>query len=544
MLKKYNYLFITTLLSLALYNLVLHKIYAFEFDTSFYFTMLTNLIIKGKVLMPVVVGSLPSICDTSLNCGFQHPNIVGQQLFTQLPAENTSGILLLFTPLLIHKIFSNFSNIELSLSYFIQLYSIGAALIYFATSSLLIINFNKIKYNLIKFFSLSCLSLSLIVQFSANGIVGELYSSIIISNVAIALLINIFNNKSDKFYYVCAVFLGIALEAKSSSLFPIGAILFILGLQRFSSTRKILPLFKIIIFFVTAKIFTFLYYSYIFNFDVSSLLKFISSNQAVYKSNAIAGLTWQGTGILKQLQMIILDEKIMILFIIGIFCLFLSIFISIYIKNKINILLSFFIILILLSSLVYPLIFKFPYIRILTPLVGLFPLAFLPLIININNFISNNRIKFLFFSLLLIQFSYFSYYMTPIRLPLFSLQSPRSFEPLSQSYPNFVQSSSDVFLSGHFFQTPWDIYLSSILDKNSPLNTNIIYGDVSIQNNITSIGNIYIIQTCRWGHCSQDNEIIGSIRSYKNTAKKLNCTLIPPANNNIYKLYKCIILIN
>jgi hypothetical protein len=221
MLKKYSYLIPLLAITVGFYNIEIYRIYPFEFDTNVYFTLLESLIRTGKALIPIVAGGLPSICDLNLNCSFLHPDINGQQLFTQIPPDYTSGISLLFIPLLINEIYKIFFDIKISLVYLIQIYSASACLLYFLSASL-IIKYSSI--NLSKQFiyiAISFISQILIIQYAANGIIGELYASIIISNVAIGLALNITKTQSKIFYYICAILLGIALESKISTIFPV-----------------------------------------------------------------------------------------------------------------------------------------------------------------------------------------------------------------------------------------------------------------------------------------------------------------------------------
>ena len=98
MIKKNSHLLILLIVTFVLFNIQIHRINPFEFDTNVFLTLLESLIRTGKAMIPIVSGSFPSICDLNLNCNFVHPVINGQQLFTQLPTDYTSGIALLFIP--------------------------------------------------------------------------------------------------------------------------------------------------------------------------------------------------------------------------------------------------------------------------------------------------------------------------------------------------------------------------------------------------------------------------------------------------------------
>jgi len=488
------------------------------------------------VLIPIATGGLPYICDIDFNCSFSHPDIAGQQLFTQMPPAYTSGISLLFIPALINKIIYFFYNSKYSILYFIQIYSLGAALIYFL-SSFLIIKYSKINWSeQIIYILISFVSQILIMPYAANAIIGELYASVIISNVVIGLAITLTKDHSRAFYYICAFFLGIALEAKISSIFPVGAIFSVLVIKSILQKKRLLDIFILIFIISLAKIIAIIYYFFIFNFNVDNLLTFFNSISDVYLYNAGAGIRWGGTSVIKQLSMIFINEKINIIIYIGIICYGISL--AFAVKTK-NILLSVFIVYVFFASLIYPIIFKFPYTRILSSFYAVFPLTFLPLLKIVVNLTTNSYLKKYASIVLLSPLLYISYQILPPNLPLSIQPSEQHFEPLSQSYPVFNPSTSAVFLTSHFFGMPWDIYLSGVLDNQPPLNSHVIYSDLSIHQKILELGDIYFIQSCRWGHCSKETKIDMIVPHYKHYSASLKCKLIQPEFKAIYRLYKC-----
>lgn len=539
MIKKYLYLLPLLAISASLYNIEIFRIYPFEFDTNVYFTLLESLIRTGKALMPIVAGGLPSICDINLNCSFTHPDIAGQQLFTQMPPDYTSGISLLFIPALINKIISAFYSSKISLIYLIQIYSIGAALIYLL-SSILIIRYSKINWHKqIIYIIISFVSQMLIIQYAANGIIGELYASILISNIALILALTINQANSRAFYFVCATFLGIALEAKISSVFPVGAIFSIIVFKNFQQ-RKFFDIFILIILISLAKFIAVIYYYCIFNFSINNLIVYFKSIEAVYLYNAGAGMGWGNTGIIKQLSLIFLNEKINLIIYAGSICYVVFLFHAVKTKNKALFTLMAFSAYAMFSALIYPTIFKFPYTRILSPFFGLLPLSFLPFLEYLGQIIKNkyfrNGIQVTAMSLLIFSV----YHLSPLHFPLFERPPEKIIESFSKSYPDFKSSPSAIFITSHFFGMPWDIYLSGALDNEGPLNSHTLYGDQSLQHKIVGINDAYLIQSCRWGHCSKESQIERRIPSYQGHQASLRCTFIKPADEKtIYKLYEC-----
>lgn len=539
MLKKYSYLIPLLAITVGLYNIEIYRIYPFEFDTNVYFTLLESLIRTGKALMPIVAGGLPSICDINLNCSFLHPDIYGQQLFTQMPPDYTSGISLLFIPLFINKILSIFYDSKISLIYLIQIYSAGAALLYFLSANLIINSSNINLSRKIIYIAISFISQILIIQYAANGIIGELYASILISNVAIGLALTLTKTQSKFFYYICAILLGIAVESKISTIFPAGALFSILVLKNYLEKKSVINILLLIFFISLAKLTATLYYFVIFDFKINNLFLYFNSIRAVYSYNAGAGMGWNETSIIKQLSMILLNQNTKPIIYAGTICYAISLVCEVKIKNK-NILLSLILIAyVLASSLIYPVIFKFPYTRILSPFFGLFPLVFLPILQYLIELPKSQYAKIGIAIISLTPLIYAAYQISPPHYPL--LEQPRAqiFEPFEKSYPNFKPTETDIFLTSHFFGMPWDIYLSGALDNQGPLNANTLYGDQSILKNILNIGDIYLIQSCRWGHCSKEDQINGLIPYYKGSQASLKCRLIPAEPKAIYKLYKC-----
>lgn len=539
MLKKYSYLLPLLAITVGLYNIEIYRIYPFEFDTNVYFTLLESLIRTGKALMPIVAGGLPSICDINLNCSFIHPEIYGQQLFTEMPPDYTSGISLLFIPLFINKILAIFFNYKISLVYLIQIYSAGAALLYFLSASL-IIKYSNINFsNQLIYVAISFISQILIIQYAANGIIGELYASILISNVAIGLALTLTKTQSRFFYYLCAILLGIAVESKISTIFPAGALFCILILKNYVEKKGGISILLLLFFISLAKLTAVLYYYFIFDFNINNLFLYFNSISAVYSYNAGEGMGWGNTGILKQLSMILLNQDTKPIIYAGAMCYAISLACAVKIKNKNILLLIALTAYVLACSLIYPIIFKFPYTRILSPFFGLFPLVFLPILKYLIELPKGQYTKIGIAIISLTPLIFTAYKISPPHYPLFEQPRAQIFEPFEKSYPNFKATESDIFLTSHFFGMPWDIYLSGALDDQGPLNTNTLYGDQSILKNILRIGDIYLIQSCRWGHCSKEEQINGVIPLYKGRHASLKCRLIPAEPKAIYKLYKC-----
>jgi hypothetical protein len=539
MIKKNSHLLILLIVTFVLFNIQIHRINPFEFDTNVFLTLLESLIRTGKAMIPIVSGSFPSICDLNLNCNFVHPVINGQQLFTQLPTDYTSGIALLFIPYLINNILTFFYDVKVSLIYLIQIYSAGACLLYFI-SAILIIKYSKI--NLAQQFiyiAISFISQILINQNAANGIVGELYASTLISNVALGVAMTLKEEKLRSFNLICAVLLGIAVESKISIIFPAFAIFSVILLKNYYEKENKLNTLTLIFFICLAKITAVIYYYFIFDFNFNNLVKYFNSIRGVYTYNAGAGMSMGNTNITKQLSMILVNDKVNPILYIGAICSAISFILAFTIRKK-NILMSLtFVAYILASSLIFPIIFKFPYTRILSAFFGLYPLVFFPIFQYLIEVQKKSFIRIGIVNILLTSMVFTAYQISPPRYSLFKQPQTQNFEPFIKSYPSFNAKVTDIFLTSHFFSMPWDVYLSGILDNQGPLNKNTLYGNQTIQENISNITDLYVLQSCRWGHCAKENQIEVTMQSYQGQIKSLRCSLIPRDEKAIYKLFKC-----
>ena len=523
-------------ISLLIYQSAIFRIQYDEFDTTVYYVLLESLITLGKPLIPIVTGALQVICDSELYCGFNHPAIFGQQLFTQLPSEYTSGITLLFIPYCLNKLINIFYDVNLSLFYFIQIYCLGASLLYLCTSYLLI-KYSKIdKFDIVIFLCISFISQMFILEYGTRGIVGEFYSSLLISNVVIIVILQ--TNNSIKLYYLCALFLGIAIEAKIS-IFPVASVVFfIILLRAYLKDKNIKEVFILALLFCTPKIAAIIYYFVAHDYSVGNLFLYFKSIKDVYVHNANSGLNWGDSSITKQLRLIFsdLNTNIKLIYYLGVVCIVISI-IDYIINKKLlyNLVLIF---IIIAASLIYPLTFKFPYPRIYTPFLAVFPLLFLPFITRSSQII-NYPYKKIIILIFLSYLTLIAYRSSPFKSNFLDLNKALKFESFNTAYPNFFPSPTSIFVTSGFFQMPWDIYLLGILEKQRPFDLNPIYSNYSISKIDNDLDNIYFIETCRWGHCHKDKTILKSIIFNKSNKGDFECTIIPPEKISIYHLYKC-----
>lgn len=543
--QYFIFLGLLTSLSAIFYNLIIYRVQPFEFDTSVYFVILENFITTGKILIPIVSRSIASICDPLLICSYVHPTINGQQIYEQLPPDYTSGITLLIIPKLINSILSLFNKNTVSLNYFIELYAASAAFIYFISSAFLL-KFSKLSIDKILIYSLvTFISNLLLIQFAANGIVGELYSSLLLSAVAVIIFLTINSKNQLALNITGALLLGVALECKITSIFPVFFIFLIIIVKDFYDYKNFRRVASLIVAISLPKLIAFLYYCFVLDFNMGNLINFYKSSLLVYSINANAGLNWGESSVLKQLKLLFSNHLINSTIYFSIACLGMGILINLGKRNKELLLITMYVLCVLISALIYPLNFKFPYTRIYSAFFSLVPLCLLVFILTIQQFSSRKIYQSVITLIFLIPITLHTYLIRPASMPFFHRAEISKFEGIGDVYPNLIIPEGAIFLTTHFFSMPWDAYLSSKLGNDPYLRNHSIYSEQSYGINSShggklNVGDIYLLETCRWGHCSNKDFVEKNVKTnfdQKNT--KLNCTLLKSTNKLIYRIYKC-----
>lgn len=547
-LSKFDYITLIPILlvSIILYNLTIHRINPFEFDTAVYYSIFNNLISTGKVLIPIVSRNIAYVCDPSLTCSYVHPDIIGQQIYEQLPPDYTSGITILFLPAFLHNLLEIFAKNNLSLNYFTQLYAAGASIMYGISSYFLLRLSNANLQKVFIYLLITFITNLTLIQISSNGIIGELYSSILLSEVAVITLLTFNNLRSLRLCLLSSLLLGISIECKITSVFPVFTIILIILINDYINNREL----KRLIFAITAialpKIIALLYYTYILDFSASNLLNYLYSAKTIYSLNANLGLNWGQSSISGQVNSLLSNELVRSIIFLSFIFYISSLLINIKLKNKRLLILNLVVLFALISSLIYPLTFKFPYTRIFSSFISLVPTCILLFIFSLQSIKILEKWKYLIPFIILIPLGIHTYFYRPMVFPLFKLLYENKFQPISNSYQSLDIPKDAVFLSPHFFSMPWDAYLSSVLDNTKPLDQHSIYSEQSYGGNshhanTMKVNNIYMLETCRWEHCSKDKKISKYIKTgEKDIFEEIFCTLIPPKNiDSIYKIYSC-----
>jgi|GEM_PF-4952313 len=514
-----------------IYYALISRIVSFEFDTIVFLTILESVITSGTVLIPFVEGIGSSICEftTSLNCTTAHPPVSGQQLYTQFPASYTSGLTLLLIPKLLHSISALFIPAVVSISYLVNLYALSAAFLVILSGAALASTASLTIYRSILFVLLSLMSSALCVSYGGDRIIGELFASILISGVSAALLLTWSKKTSIAFYAVAAVTLGVAVECKLSTL-PLAMTLLCFTMAKYAASANSLKE-PIVLFplFLLPKIVSFFYIFASFDFDFSSFLGHMRSFQATVTYNATAGINWDGQTLTRQFQLLTSSPGIETFFYVTFFTFVIAIITSILnVKNSKSIGIVLFTLIISIAAALYPFVFKFPYPRIWLPFCALMPITLLSSLTAIGHF---SRLKLFKNSILLIPAIVATAVLCLNVMPSTeALDNP--IEDFNESYPAEIFPKSAIFFSNHFFSFPWDIYLSENLTEDSLFKRHTAYSFASAQELSGRDLEIYLLYTCRWGHCpkipTEKSNFKVSGATFPETGAGLTCTPIPP----------------
>lgn len=517
---KYISFLCLTLLSLYIYFYLQSSISIDDFDTTVYLSILKNFLDTNVIYIPSAFDYSQLICNSDFNCLSESIDHSKQQ-YTVVPSYFTSGLSLLFIPKLIHLVLDIFADNLISITYLKRIYSGGAALIFFITNFFAIYFFNFNKSDLFRYLMISIILIYLILELSAYGVIGELYSSLFLIAPTLLIFLNI-NLKNTKFltFLILIIFLGISFEAKLTSI-PVSSLLLLLLIIKscdFSKKFSFLTLKKlsIIIFsFLLPKLIVFLYIFFLVDGSLVQFSKAIFSGFGEISYNLNAGLNWKDRGPLDQFLMIYDFNKFKLLVFVVIFFLFYSLYNYYKTKRMIYLYFPFFV----FFTLFIPLFLKFPYYRLFT----FFSLACGVSLLLFKE-IFRKYIFFEFFILFLIILFFYK--------PLPNSNDNNSFFDVYEAFPDLHKNRNTFLVTGHFFAFPWDLYLNNILNANGPLYT---FNTISV-NSLNFIQDqeraevFFAMFTCKWGHCPNDQVI--EISNYY-------CDSLDAYKKTNYKIYQC-----
>jgi hypothetical protein len=532
-MKRYIYqalLFSTT--GSFIYYALISRIFSLEFDTLVFLTILESVITRGAVLIPFADGIGSSICEftTSINCTTAHPPVSGQQLYTQFPTSYTSGLTLLLIPKLLHWISTLFLPTAVSITYLVNLYALSAAFLVIFSGATLASTASLTINRSILFVLLSLMSIALCVSYGGDIIVGELFASVLIASVGAALLLTWSKKTSTAFYAAATIILGIAIECKISTL-PLAMTLLCFIMAKYAASANSLRLPIVLLpLFLLPKIVSFFYIFASLSFDFSSFLGHLSSFQATAASNANAGINWGGQSLTGQFQLLTSSSSIETFFYVTFSTFIIAIITSILnVKSFKSVGIVLFALIISIAAAIYPFVFKFPFPRIWLPFCALMPVTLLSSLTVISHF---SRLK-LFNNLILLIPSILMSLLLYLDVMPSTKARDNPIAPFNESYPDEIFPKSAVFFSNHFFSFPWDIYLSENLTGHSLFKRHSIYSYASARELSGRDLEIYLLSTCRWGHCQKSPlekskfKVSGS--HYPEGNRELTCTRIPPA---------------
>lgn len=529
-----------------------YRIDIFEFDSRVTLTLIESLITVGKITIPFVDDGTFSFCNSLNICSNTQDLSNGQNTMGQLSANLTSGLIMLYPSKILHNFLSIFDLNGKSISYMLFLYSVSTGLLV----SLILFFINTFSnFNILKKISVWTIPIPIICSIfliSGDRIVGEFISTILICISIFALILSHQIKQKPIFYILIAFVIGMSFEVKST----VGLVSFITFLflcyQSWVLERSLKNIFVYIFFAALPKILFFIYVFNVVNFSLDGFINYLQVYSAVASHNAKAFLNWEVPNLFSGVMFFgndILYKKILLVLLA--LLIFFYLITCIFKKNYKKIILPMFTLMIIFSSLIYPVIFSTPYPRIFSFFWGVSITCFLGLTMSLNIFfksLKNEKVfqsSFIILSIIIFLISSpFSKVASNSKIQNWlifesgqEVYADNEFEKL---YPKIDVSNDTKFLIDGFnvfFVMPWDYYLGRRLqDDNVPL----FFSSKSINPKNDFKTDTFVLTTCRWGHCSMKN-VLDLIINSGNNIVELTCTYVEPSLKNKYflRLYDC-----
>lgn len=533
-IKHVSLLSVLTITSIYLSITLYTKINALEFDTTVFLALLKTYILDDRVALPIVGSMYSSVCDSYFNCESIRPNINGGLIFAQFPPEYTSGMSLLFLPKLLDRIIEPVaSNILFGAEYLLLLYCLAWAVLYVLLSyAIILIAKFKTSGDLIGYLVFIIFSMILVFQCSSYGVVGEFYASSLVALVVFAYLFTLTVEQKNSFYFLLIVMLGLAVEIKIT-IAPLVCIIFLLiacRLQQRSGWKSCGLAFVLLLL---PRLFVIFYVFHHLDYKLANLTLYLRSVAEVYSHNYQLGLNWTESEPKSILTLILTDKFGIISMCIGGIYFFVAGMRSFIIpesKKSLRLMLSV-VAFIILITLLYPLVFKFPYKRILTPFYALLPILFLPLIFQFSKL----KLKVALYLPIIVMLLMF-YKINPLDSTSFFQTKKWQIPDFKLSYPNIEFPKNSFFLISNFFAMPWDLYFAGLNDGSLAYAKIPFYSQLTLAGQDMTRFQPYLLTSCRWGHCNSESDFY--IKDLE--GKRMACSYIKPdVENPLYRLHTC-----
>lgn len=496
-----------------------------EFDTAVFIDLVEFFYVTGHPWSPVFLNDSGIVCDLN---GCEKFN--GRAFQTNfLPTDYTSGLFLLFGTLATYTIIHQLP-IELPSSGTV-IYAYATFVTICAVGTLTAIAlFSRLNLQNIVLLTLGVIAGALvIIPFSGDRIVGEYLSSLLLLIAAIGVYCHFVNSGSAFGIVLVSLVLGLAVETKMSSLFTATFLQFLVYLVGLKLHRSWQLIFYCTIAALAPKVVSLCLVVTHLHFDFQLLNLFLESSSKVARYNASAGLNWGVDRFVPRWKMLAQYDFLLFSAVLSVILLCLHSLWNVFRKNLMGTAIALCTLLLMLSSLAFPIIYKFPYPRLLSQFVVLVPLF---LFCSIALF-STERFKAPLSIITLLFMVWAGSQGSIANRALFSEDLARSQTIQKHSDLGLITSEltlpNRLILVDGFFGTPWDlIYQIDIKDKK-----HIRF--VSVHSPAQDSANIFHVSSCRYGWCSKDAIIELSLKT--NPPQLLTCELYQSAD--VYLLRTC-----
>lgn len=431
-----------------------------------------------------------------------------------MPADYTSGFFLLFGTALTHAItfvlgfdWTSGGAVVLSYALFVSTF--------FLTTTAMLVSFSRLNLLNSPILILSnCLAVLFLIPFAADRIVGEFLSSLLLVSAATTLFFQNRRQPSTLLLILVSTVLGFAVETKMSSVFTATFLQGLVYLTAIRTQHRWITISACSIAAILPKLASMIIIWTYLDYNSELLRNFVEGLSNVAKYNSGAGLNWSADRFEPRLQMLSQHSFVASFSILAVFLATVHLLLCLAVRRPVYAKESFILAAFMAVSLLFPLIYKFPYPRVLSQFVGLLPLF---VIFGVNLFFSNKlRDRATAFTAVLMFIV--ACQTPPVNRALFS--SKTAYEMMSTDhlgdeaiYEKLLKSNQLILVDG-FFGTPWDLLYQIDNYQKYDIRFHSIHAPAPNSNKIV------FLSSCRYGWCSKEK------------SRKIQLNSLPPLTLN------------
>jgi len=507
------------------YRILSRNIYPLEFDTVVFVDLVLFFQSTGNPWTPVFLNDTGIVCAPS-GCNSFNGSVYQTNFLTP---DYTSGLGLLYGTAATVALFDLFSIDSHPKGAVINAYAFfvtGITVLSVASiawlSRLSFINFTIFILGVF-------LSVLFLIPFAADRIVGEFLSSLLLVTSASGLYFLTIDKQAKAGLMVVALILGLAVETKMSSLFTASFLLGVVYLTAWKLEEKwgVLVLCTLAVIFPKT-LFLFVTWFYL-GFNLEAISLFVEGMNNVASYNAAAGLNWNIDRFTSRWNMLAQHDYVIWPSAIFLISIGLQIAWKFNQRHQTNVTKPLIALALMAVSLLFPIIYKFPYPRLLAQFVALIPL----LLLSGLGSLATGHLRTLFIVSAALIMIFLTAQQPIQKNALFTKTAAyerieshtKEMEYISKA----IMRPDTLILVNGFFGMPWDL-LYEIEDKQKhEIRFQSIYAPARIASNVIHL------QSCRYGHCDKGNALKISLKS--SPPRELACVLTN--STEFYRLRTC-----